>query len=330
MAGRPYWKGHLRLSLVSCSVALYPAVGSTSHIKCHTINRRTGNRINEEVVDSVTREPVPKEDRVKGCEVAKNELVPIEEEELQHIRLESTHTLNIESFVDRAEVDERYLDKPYYIAPEDKVSREAFAVIRDAMREKGKAGLGRLVLARKERVALLEPFDKGMMATLLRSADEVRSPTSTFEDIADFQAPADMRELAAQLIERNSARFDPSRFEDRYEQALIALVHSKAKPAGKGTGKGAANENEAPRSNVVNLMEALKRSIQNDKAGSSAVKEAAKAVAAKAPAAKAKTSDKKAVQSKASKPAPASKPTAAAKPKRPAPASKTPPLKKAS
>ena len=285
MAGRSYWKGHLRLSLVSCSVALYPAVGSTHHLTCHTLNRRTGNRINEEVVDSVTREPVPKEDRVKGCEVSKNELVPIEEEELQHIRLESTHTLNIESFVDRSDVDRRYLDKPYYLAPEDKVSREAFAVIRDAMREKGKAGLGRLVIARKERLALIEPYERGMMATLLRAADEVRSPTATFEEITDFAAPEDMRQLAAQLIDRNSGPFDPSRFEDRYEQALMALVHSKAKPAGKAAKAGGAAEDAEPRSNVVSLMEALKRSIQSDKAGSSAMKESAKPVAAKAKAA---------------------------------------------
>ena len=326
MAGRSYWKGHLRLSLVSCAVALYPAVGATAHLKCHTINRRTGNRINEEVVDSVTREPVPKEDRVKGCEVAKNELVPIEEEELQHIRLESTHTLNIESFVDRSEVDERYFEKPYYLAPEDKVSREAFAVIRDAMREKGKAGLGRLVISRKERVALIEPFEKGMMATLLRAADEVRSPTATFEEIADFEAPKDMRDLAAQLIERNTAKFDPSRFEDRYEQALIALVQSKAKSPGRAGAKQAPDDEEAPRSNVVNLMEALKRSIQTDKAGSSAVKEAAKVVAVKA-----KTSPKPAAKAAVAAVAKAAPKAVAKAAPKPAPRKAAPvPLKKAS
>lgn len=273
MAGRSYWKGHLRLSLVSCAVALYPAIGASSHLKCHTVNRRTGNRINEEVVDSVTREPVPREDRVKGCEIAKNELVVIEEEELQRIRLESTHTINIENFVARAEVDERYLEKPYYLAPEDKVSREAFAVIRDAMREKNKAGLGRLVLARKERVALIEPFGKGMMVTLLRAADEVRSPTATFEEIADFEAPADMRELAAQLIERNTGAFDPSRFEDRYELALTALVRSKAKSASEGGTQAVVSADAGPStSNVVSLMEALKRSIRDDKTSSGSAK----------------------------------------------------------
>lgn len=328
MAGRSYWKGHLRLSLVSCAVALYPAVGSAHHLTCHTINRRTGNRINEEVVDAVTREPVPREDRVKGCEIAKNELVPIEEEELQQIRLESTHTLNIERFVVRTEVDERYLDKPYYLAPEDKVSREAFAVIRDAMREKNKAGLGRLVIARKERLALIEPFGKGMMATLLRAADEVRSPTATFEEIADFEAPDDMRQLAAELIERNSGSFDPSRFQDRYEEALLALVRSKAKPPAKA-GKAAAATGDAPTgSNVVSLMEALKRSIRDEKAGSAPAAAAKAAEAAKAsthaPAKAApKAPAKRAAKSASGRPA-----TAAARPAKVKAGG--PPLKKAS
>ena len=328
MSGSSYWKGHLRLSLVSCAVALYPAVGSSHQLKCHTINRRTGNRINEEVVDSVTREPVPREDRVKGCEVAKDELVPIEEEELQHIRLESTHTLNIESFVVRSEVDERYLDKPYYLAPEDKVSREAFAVIRDAMREKNKAGLGRLVIARKERLALIEPFGKGMMATLLRAADEVRSPTATFEEIADFEAPDDMRQLAAELIERNSGSFDPSRFQDRYEEALLALVRSKAKPPAKA-GKAAAATGDAPTgSNVVSLMEALKRSIRDEKAGSAPAAAGKAAEAAKAsthaPAKAApKAPAKRAAKSASGRPA-----TAAARPAKAKGGG--PPLKKAS
>lgn len=264
MAGRANWKGHLRLSLVSCSVGLYPAISSTSRLKCHTINRRTGNRIRELVIDSVTEEPVDREDRIKGCEVEKGELVAVEAEELDAIALESTHTINIEAFCPRDEVDARYLEKPYYMAPEDKVSREAFAVIREAMREKGMAGLGRLVIYRRERVVLLEPFGKGLLATLLRYEDEVRSPTSVFEDLADFDAPEDMRTLAAQLIERNSRPFDPSTFEDRYEGALMALVQSKARPAAKG-GKAAAAAPEPRSGNVVSLMEALKRSIAQER-----------------------------------------------------------------
>ena len=280
MVGRSNWKGHLRLSLVSCAVALYPAVGTTGRLKCHTINRKTGNRINEEVVDAVTREPVAREDRVKGCEAAKDDYVPVEESELESIRLESTHTISIERFVDRAGVDERYFEKPYYLAPQDKVSREAFAVIRDAMKEKGKAGLGRLVIYRKERVALIEPFGKGMLATLLRAADEIRSPTAVFEEIADFEAPEDMRALAAQLIERSSGAFDPAMFEDRYEQALIALVQSK----GTGKAKSAPSAKEPKTSsNVVSLMEALKRSIQAEKSAAPAKAAPAKA-GAKQPA----------------------------------------------
>ena len=269
MAARANWKGHLRLSLVSCSVGLYPAVSSTSSLKCHTINRETGNRIKQLIVDSVTEEPVERENQIKGCEVAKNELVPVESDELDEIALESTHTINIESFCKRGEVDERYLERPYYLAAEDKVSREAFAVIRDAMKRKGMAGLGRVVMFRRERVILLEPYGKGLLATLLRYQDEIRSPTAFFEDMPTGGATDEMRGLAEELIDRSTKTFDPSKFEDRYEGALIALVQGKAaKPAkGKKAGKTAAPKGSG---NVVNLMEALKRSIASDNTRGSA------------------------------------------------------------
>lgn len=266
MAARATWKGHLRLSLVSCAVGLHGAVTSASSLKCHTINRKTGNRIREEVVDSVTGEPVGREDRVKGCEAAKDEYVAIEDDELKAISLESTHTINIESFVDRAEVDERYLDRPYYVAPEDRVSREAFAVIRDAMRGAGVAGLGRVVIFKRERVVLIEPHRDGMLATLLRYEDEVKSPTAVFEGLGAFDAPADMRRLAKELIDRNRATFDPSRFRDRYEEALVALVRSKAeKPKGRGRKPGKVADEPVPTSNVVSLMETLRRSLAAEK-----------------------------------------------------------------
>lgn len=265
MAARANWKGHLRLSLVSCSVGLYPAVSSTSQLKCHTINRRTGNRIKEMVIDAVTEEPVEREDRIKGCEVAKDELVPVEADELDTIALESTHTINIEAFCKRDEVDERYLEKPYYLAAEDKVSREAFAVIRDAMKEKGMAGLGRLVIYKRERIVLLEPYGKGLLATLLRYQDEIRSPTAYFEDMPDGEATDDMRELAKQLIDRATKTFDPSKFEDRYEGALVALVRGKAEKTAKRPATGKAKTQPASGS-VVSLMDALKRSIAAEKA----------------------------------------------------------------
>ncbi|MCE4223102.1 Ku protein [Methylobacterium sp. C25] len=265
MAARANWKGHLRLSLVSCSVGLYPAVSTSSHLKCHTINRETGNRIKQLIVDSVTEEPVDREDQIKGCEVAKDELVPIEGDELDEIALESTHTINIEAFCRRSDVDERYLDRPYYLAAEDKVSREAFAVIRDAMKKKGMAGLGRLVIYRRERVVLLEPYGKGLLATLLRYHDEIRSPTAYFEDMPDGKPTDEMRSLAEELIDRATRKFDPKTFEDRYEGALIALVQGKASKPAKGakTAKAAAKTS----GNVVNLMEALKRSIASEKSG---------------------------------------------------------------
>ncbi|MCJ2139443.1 Ku protein [Methylobacterium sp. E-066] len=264
MAARANWKGHLRLSLVSCAVGLYPAVSSSRELKCHTINRKTGNRLRQLMVDSLTGHTVERDDQVKGCEIGKDELVPVEDDELSEIALESTHTINIEAFCTREEVDERYLDKPYYLAAEDKVSREAFAVIRDAMKKKGMAGLGRIVIYKRERVVLLEPYGKGLLATLLRYQDEVRSPTAYFEDMPDGDPTAEMRALAEELIARSTRKFDPSKFEDRYEEALIALVKGKApKPA-----KGKAKAGTPSSGNVVNLMEALKRSIDSEKGGS--------------------------------------------------------------
>jgi DNA end-binding protein Ku len=266
MAARANWKGHLRLSLVSCAVGLYPAVSNSSDLKCHTINRETGNRIKQLIVDAVTGEPVDRDDQIKGCKIAKDELVPIEADELSEIALESTHTINIEAFCKREEVDERYLDKPYYLAAEDKVSREAFAVIRDAMKKKGMAGLGRLVIYKRERVVLLEPYGKGLLATLLRYQDEVRSPTAYFEDMPDGKPTDEMRALAEELIARATKKFDPSKFEDRYEEALITLVKSKTSKPSKGKGRTKAEASSS--GNVVNLMEALKRSIDTEKAGS--------------------------------------------------------------
>lgn len=279
MASRANWKGHLRLSLVSCSVGLYPAISSSSDLKCHTINRETGNRVKQLLVDSVTGESVDRDDQVKGCEVAKDELVPVEDEELSEIALESTHTINIEAFCRREEVDERYLDKPYYLAAEDKVSREAFAVIRDAMKKKGMAGLGRIVIYKRERVVLIEPYGKGLLATLLRYQDEVRSPTAYFEDMPDGNPTDEMRSLAEELIARSTRKFDPSKFEDRYEEALIALVKGKAKKPAKG--KGRTKEAVPTSGNVVNLMEALRRSIDSEKGGSATKPSPRKKVASK-------------------------------------------------
>jgi DNA end-binding protein Ku len=255
MAARANWKGYLKLSLVSCAVALYPATSLSTRVRFHTVNRGTGNRVKRQFIDPASGEPVEAEDQVKGYEVGRGSYVYVEDEELDAIRIESTHTIDIESFVPRDQVDELYLDTPYYIAPEDKVAQEAFAVIRDAMREKGKAGVARVVIARRERMILLRPLGKGLLGTVLRYPYEVRAEDAYFDDIPDLQLSEEMRDLAAHIIERKSAAFEPSQFEDRYENAVVELVRAKQ------TGEPVRIE-EAPRpSNVVNLMEALRRSI---------------------------------------------------------------------
>jgi DNA end-binding protein Ku len=213
------------------------------------------------MVDAGTDEPVDREDQVKGYQVPKNSYVQVEDEELDAIKIESTHTIDVESFVNTEDVDKRYLDTPYYIAPEGKVGIEAFTVIRDAMRDKGRAGLGRVVISRRERIVLLEPLDNGIMATLLRYPYEVRGHEAYFEDIPEVEIPAEMRELAAHIVDRKAAKFDPMTFEDRYENAVVELLKSK------GTGQP-LHIPEAPRpSNVVNLMDALRKSIAAEKDG---------------------------------------------------------------
>jgi DNA end-binding protein Ku len=259
MAPRSNWKGYLKLSLVSASIAIYPATSSSEKVRFNTLNRATGNRLKRQMVDSVTGDVVENEDMIKGYAIAKDQYVTVEDEELSEIAIESSHTVDIEKFVPRTSIDDRFRDAPYYLAPEDKVGQEAFAVIRDAMKAKGKAGVARVVLSRRERMVLLEPLGKGIMATVLRYPYEIRGEEAYFEDIPDLKLPEEMLELAAHIIERKSADFEPTAFEDRYENAVVELLKSKE------TGKPVAAP-EAPRpSNVVNLMDALRKSIQSEK-----------------------------------------------------------------
>jgi DNA end-binding protein Ku len=263
MAPRANWKGYLKLSLVSCAVALFPATTTNQRIRFNIINRETGNRIRNEVVDAETGEPVDQENRVKGYKVEDDKYVLLEEDELDEVALESTHTIDIESFVPRDEVDEMYLDESYYLVPDDKVAYEAFAVIREAMKKKSVVGLARVVLYRRERILMLEPRGTGLVGTLLRYRNEVREADTYFEEIPDTKVPKDMLELAEHIIESKAAHFDPDKFEDRYEQALTELI--KAKRAGKTPPSA-----PAPRSgNVINLMDALRRSVSAERGGSS-------------------------------------------------------------
>src|SRR5215467_5307345 len=227
MAPRAYWKGYLKLSLVSCPIALYPAASSSERVSFNRVNKKTGNRLRQQNVDSETGEPVDKEDIGRGYEIAKGQYLQVVDQELEKIQIESTHTIEIDSFVPRAEIDDRYLDSPYYIAPTDQVGQEAFSVIRDAMREKEMVGLGRVVLTRREHVVLLEPFDKGLLATTLRYAYEVREQKDYFEDIPELKLPDEMLQLAAHIVDTKAGHFDPKTFEDHYATALVALLKSK-------------------------------------------------------------------------------------------------------
>ena len=257
MAPRPNWKGYLKLSLVSCAVALFTAASESGRVSFRTLNRATGNRLRRQMVDADTGDVVDTEDQAKGYEVSRDEYIVMEDEELEAVQLESTHTIDIDAFVPREQVDELYLDTPYYLAPNDRVGQEAFAVIRDAMRQSNMVGLGRVVLYRRERVIMLEPREKGIVATTLRYAGEVRNATEYFDDIPDLKLPKEMLQLAQHIIETKKGEFDPSQFEDRYEQALIELIRSKQaghmpKPAAQPRREG----------NVIDLMAALRRSVE--------------------------------------------------------------------
>ncbi|MEA2760450.1 MAG: end-binding protein Ku [Methylobacteriaceae bacterium] len=253
---RPYWKGYLKLSLVSCPIALYAATSSSERVSFRQINRKTGNRLRQQLIDDVTREPVEAGEKGRGYEVTKNQYILIEDDEIDTVAVESNHTIEIDSFVPRAEMDERYLDSPYYLVPDDRVGQEAFAVIRDAMRGKDMVALGRVVLAKRERVIMLQPWDKGLMGTTLRYAYEVRDTSDLFSGITDMKIAKDMLALAEHILETKAGEFEPQNFHDRYEDAVVEMLRRKQ------AGMPAVTEKAAPApTNVVSLMDALKKSL---------------------------------------------------------------------
>ncbi|MDQ2079721.1 Ku protein [Xanthobacteraceae bacterium Astr-EGSB] len=261
MAPRANWKGYLKLSLVSCAVALFPATTVSNRIRFNIINRKTGHRVHNQVVDAETGEQVPRADRVKGFKVEDDDYILVEEEELDEVALESTHTIEIETFVPRSEVDELYLDESYYIVPEDDIAQEAFAVIREAMRTEEVVGLARLVLHRREHILMLAPRGKGLMATMIRTKKEVRSERTYFRDIEAVKIAPDMLDLARHIVVTKAGHFDPGEFEDRYEEALAALIEAKR------TGKSPPSAPSPPSGNVINLMDALRRSVSAERGG---------------------------------------------------------------
>src|SRR5260370_2358153 len=227
---RAFWKGYLKLALVSCPIGLHPACSTAERIAFRQINKVTGNRLRQQLIDEETREPVGPEHKGRGYEVAKGQYILMDDEELEAIEIESTHVIEIDSFVPRSQIDRPYLDTPYYIAPNAPVGQEAFAVIREAMRDKAMVALGRLVLSKRERVVALEPHGKGLLATTLRYPSEVRNAEDYFGDLPDITVAADMLALAEQILDGKAGNFEPASFRDRYEEALLA--HIKEKQAG--------------------------------------------------------------------------------------------------
>jgi DNA end-binding protein Ku len=254
MAPRPNWKGYLKLAELACTVSLYTAVSTSERIVFHTINRETGHRVRRQFIDEETGKPVEAADQVKGYETGKGEYVVLEPKEIASALPESDKTLALDLFVECDTIDDLYFDRPYYLAPSDAISEKAFAVICEGMREKKVAGLARTVLFRRVRTMLLRPYRAGMIATTLNFDYEIRSPRDAFADIPDRKIKGEMLDLARHIIETKRGKFDPSIFEDRYEAALAELVRAKLE------GKPIEARKPEPASNVVDLMEALRRS----------------------------------------------------------------------
>ncbi len=258
MAPRPAWKGYLKLSLVTCAVELSGATTQSEKVYFRTLNRETGNVVRRQYVDAESGKPVDEKDEVRGYEVEKGEFLLIEDEDIEAVQIESSHTLALDSFVDKAEVDPVYIEKPYYLAPADKVSEEAFAVIRQALETKKMAGLARIVLYQRERPCMIEPFGKGMLLTTLRYGDIVRSAEDAYDGLDKVKIDEDMLDLAMRVIDRKKGKFDPSKLEDRYGRAVLELIKSTKKKGGR---KAPAREAEDRPSNVINLFDALKKSL---------------------------------------------------------------------
>jgi DNA end-binding protein Ku len=258
MAPRPYWKGFLRLSLVSCPIALYPATTEAEKVRFHQINAKTGHRIRYRKVDEDTGREVEPDDIVKAFEVSKGNYLEITDEDLEAVEIESNRTVEIDRFVPRNEIDELYNIRPYYITPDGKAAFEAFVTIREAIAATKMVAIGRLVLTSREHMVAIEPRGKGMMGTLLRYPYEVRDEADFFDDIPDMKIEKDMLDLAKHIVDTKRGHFQPEKFEDRYEEAVKDLIKRKAKGE-----KIEVPKDEKP-SNVVSLMDALKRSVASE------------------------------------------------------------------
>lgn len=261
MAPRAYWKGYLKLSLVSCPIALFPATSEREKISFHQLNKNTGNRIKYKKVDAETGEEVSADEIRKGYEVSKGDYLELEPEELEAIAIESKRMIDIDEFVPKKEIDELYLNNPYYIVPDGEVGQQAFAVIREAIRKEGMVALGRVVFTSREHIIALEARGKGMMGVTLRYPYEVRNEADYFDGVDDETIPKEMLDLASHIVETKKGHFKPEKFDDRYEDALKELLAKKQK------GEKIERPKERAPSNVVNLMDALRQSVKAEQGG---------------------------------------------------------------
>jgi len=256
LSKRPVWQGHLKLSLVSCPVALFTATSRSNDVSFHLINPETNNRIRMIPTDPDTG-PVERKDLVKGYEIEKNHYVIVTPSELEAVKLESTYTIDIERFVDVDDIDRLYWNVPYYLVPNEKSGVDAYTVIREALEQTGRIALGRVVMHTRERLLALEPRDKGIVAYSLRMRDEVVDPKTAFADVPAGHPSKQMVEIATKIIEQQEGPFEPSRFEDRYEAALRDLIKRKEK------GEKLVTAEPVEDTNVVDLMDALKKSLKH-------------------------------------------------------------------
>ncbi|WP_022673880.1 Ku protein [Novosphingopyxis baekryungensis] len=264
MAARAYWQGQIRLALVSIPVEIYSASQSSAKISFRQIHEPSGKRISyEKVVDGIG--PVDRENIIRGYELSKNNYVLLEDEEIEAVKIESRKTLELVQFVDQSEIDPLYFEKPYYVVPKDDLAEEAFIVLRDALRKAKKTALGQLSVRGQEKLVAIKPCGKGMLLETLRYADDVREGQKFFDTIGEDEPEEELLDLASTLIEKKTAPFDASEFEDRYAEALRKLIDKKAKAKGNKTIIEGAGEPSGDRGNVIDLMAALKQSVDGEK-----------------------------------------------------------------
>ncbi|MEF3128698.1 Ku protein [Rhizobium leguminosarum] len=266
---RPYWKGYLKLSLVTCPVAMSPAISDSEKVRFHTLNKETGNRVLSRYVDSVTGKPVKDENEAKGYERGENDYVLLTDEDLESVDLETVRTIDIEKFVPRESIEWIYLETPHYLVPNDKIGNEAFAVIRDAMKAENVLGISRVVIGRREHAVVLEPRDEGIVVWTLRFGDEVRPEDEYFQGI---EKGADTSTVAAitKMIKPRMDEWSPSMVSDPIQESLLKLIATKKKalkPSKSSKGAGGKRGDDAKPSNVINIMDALKKSVEADLKG---------------------------------------------------------------